>query len=455
MSKAFDTVNHHTILNKIVTSNIPSLTTKFLTNYLRGRQAHTTYNNTTSKSKRIRTGVPQGGVLSPTLFNIYTADIPTPPPHVHLLTYADDITIYASGKKPNDIQNRLNPYLDEVVRWTRDNDLKLNATKTMTTLFTPDPAEYSTTLRLKIDDTILPTETHPKILGLTFDPKLTFNRHIDNVTTKAKKTLKIIKALTSTTWGKQKETLLTTYKTITRPVLEYGATIYGPIATKTQTTKLQTVQNTALRTATGCTADTNIQHLHDETETLPIAEHCKLHTSLLRHKAQLPSHPLHSLTTQPPPPRMKKQTPFHNSSYTTNLRPNPDDPNSHKRGLTTIHSSIVQNYLTSRQHNKLTDDTPLLPDQSERTLPRETRRQLAQLRTDKSPILSAYLNRIDPTKHPTDRCPLCRTDRHDTVHLLNCPTIPTTLTVVDLWTSPVEVAGLLARWREAVGCLEA
>ena len=152
--------------------------------------------------------------------------------------------------------------------------------------------------QLKIDNIILPTETHPKILGLTLDPKLTFNRHIENSSFKAKKSLNIIKALTSTTWGKQKETLLVTYKTLTRPILEYGATIYGPIIKPTLTNKLQVIQNAALRTATGCTADTNIQHLHDETEILPIDHHCKLHTSILRHKAQYQDHTLYPLTLQ-------------------------------------------------------------------------------------------------------------------------------------------------------------
>ena len=454
MSKAFDTVNHHTLLNKIIQTNIPPLIIQFLSNYLRGRQAYTLYNNTMSKTRRIRTGVPQGGVLSPTLFNIYTSDIPSPPPETHLITYADDITLFSSDKNPEIIQDRLNPYLEQIANWTKDNDLKLNATKTMTTLFTPDPAEYSTQLRLTIDNIILPTETHPKILGLTLDPKLTFNRHIENTVTKAKNSLKIVKALTSTTWGKQKETLLVTYKTLTRPILEYGATIFSPTIKPTLTNKLQTVQNTALRTATGCTADTNTQHLHDETETLPIDQHCRLHTSILRHKAQYQDHALHELTLQPIPPRMMKQTAFHNLNFTIDKPIDLNDSHSQKTNLNAIHTDLVQNYLNSRQPNKLTNNRTSPTNKSEQSLTRETRRQLAQLRTNKCPLLYSYLNKIDPVKHPTDTCPLCRTERHDTRHLFNCTNIPTALTVEDLWTSPVEVADLLGRWRRAVGRLD-
>src|SRR6476469_4398157 len=79
--------------------------------------------------------------------------------------------------------------------------------------------------------------------------------------------------------GKQNETLIATYKAITRPVIEYGNTLWSPIISYTNLNKLQATQNTALRIITGCTADTNIQHLHTETEILPLSIHLKLHAS--------------------------------------------------------------------------------------------------------------------------------------------------------------------------------
>ena len=84
------------------------------------------------------------------------------------------------------------------------NNLYINTDKTTTTLFAPDPAEYSTTLSLKLSNQTLPTTKLPKILGITLDPKLTFSQHINVTITKAKQTLSILKALTSTKWGKKK-----------------------------------------------------------------------------------------------------------------------------------------------------------------------------------------------------------------------------------------------------------
>ena len=123
----------------------------------------------------------------------------------------------------------------------------------MTTLFIPDPAEYRDELSLQLDNTRLPTICNPKILGLTFDPKLTFNEHIKTSKDKAEKTINIIKALTSTHWGKNKETLTNTYKTVTRPILEYAGTIYAAIISDKQLTALQVKENQGLRIATGCT----------------------------------------------------------------------------------------------------------------------------------------------------------------------------------------------------------
>ena len=85
---------------------------------------------------------------------------------------------------------------------------------------------------------------------------------------------------------------------------------------------------------------------------------------------------------------------------------------------------------------------------SEETLPRITRRTLAQLRTNNYPFLKSYLHKVDAKSHPITTMPPLKTHTHDTHHLFNCTHIRTTLSPLDLWTDPAGVMELVARWRD-------
>ena len=149
-------------------------------------------------------------------------------------------------------------------------------------------------------------------------------------------------------------------------------------------TKLQTIQNTALRTAMGCTADTNTHHLHQETLVLPLQTHLKLHASQLKEKTKLPHHPLHPLRMQSEPPRIMKTTIFQqNNNYTTDITTNSQniDLAVITNNMKQIHTEIVHQYTQSIPDNKILKTKAPDIDKSENTLSRSTRTLLAQLRT--------------------------------------------------------------------------
>ena len=89
--------------------------------------------------------------------------------------------------------------------------------------------------------------THPNVRGLTLDPKLTCSTHIHNISVYAQKPLQIIKSLTATGWGKQKETIMVSYKAVMRPALEYSSSIWLPLSSLTSINKLHGMQNEVLR----------------------------------------------------------------------------------------------------------------------------------------------------------------------------------------------------------------
>jgi hypothetical protein len=329
----------------------------------------------------------------------------------------------------------------------------LNTGKTQTTLYTPDPAEYSKKLEIEFGGETLDTVKNPKILGLTMDPKLNYASHIEITQKRARKTVGVLKALTGTDWGKDKETISATYKAITRPQLEYASTIWSPVASKSSKNKLQVVQNSALRIATGHTRDTNVQHLHSETLVLPIEQHTQMLAAQTREKASNPKHPLNHLLNPQEPPRRMKETIFNSQTITRIQKCTGETVTQEEmsRNIKTLHTDAVEEYLRSRENNALIGEKAPEVDASEEELPRKRRRQLAQLRAGKSPLLREYLNTIDVANHPTSSCPMCGTDPHDTLHLFKCAEVQTTLTPWDLWSHPVEAAVLVERWEGLLG----
>ena len=78
LTAAFDTVDHHHLFNDIANSNLSNNTKRWILAYLRGRRTYVEFRDTKSKRRKVKQGVPQGGVLSLVLFNIYLSKMPLP-----------------------------------------------------------------------------------------------------------------------------------------------------------------------------------------------------------------------------------------------------------------------------------------------------------------------------------------------------------------------------------------
>ena len=121
LTDAFDTVYHDILISKIARSSLPSAINRWLSCYLRGRQAATSFRGTKLSTRIVRTGVPQGSKLSPAPFNYYIADMPRPTPPVKRVCYANDITVWASGPKIPLLESMINSYLRDVGIYLKEN----------------------------------------------------------------------------------------------------------------------------------------------------------------------------------------------------------------------------------------------------------------------------------------------------------------------------------------------
>ena len=175
----------------------------------------------------MKTGVVQG-VLSPALFNYYLTDFPTPPPNIKLIMYADNITIYTSGLVVADVINGLNIYLSQVLNYINNKKLTVSTAKYTATLITPDTDKHHSHPQVKLADQALPPKKKPKVLGVTLDTHLTVTQHCNNIAVKVQQSNNVLKALSGSTWGCDKETLLTTYQATGRSILTYCCPVRMP-----------------------------------------------------------------------------------------------------------------------------------------------------------------------------------------------------------------------------------
>ena len=291
LSKAFDTVDHAQLLDDISQLNLNSYIKRFLCAYLRGRQTYVEYRGAKSGFRKVKQGVPQGGVLSPTLFNLYMSKMPAPPNNIKLVSYADDSNVLKSGKTIKEICPDLNAYLDVLDAWFKSRNLFISPSKSSATIFTTFSNELSAELPININGEQVPTVTQPKFLGVTFDSLLSFKHHADDLKAKVQSKANVLKALSGTTWGKDKEVLLNTYKAIGQSQLNYACPIWTPHLSNTSWNNLQVAQNSSLRVATGCLKMTNIDHLHSETKIMPVKAHCEMISKQCLMSTQKPEHP--------------------------------------------------------------------------------------------------------------------------------------------------------------------
>ena len=135
--KAFDSVDHYTLLSKLNHYGIRGQTLNLIKNYLTNRKQHVVYNGVVSQVQTVTTGVPQGSILGPLFFLIYINDLPNISPTTDFLIFADDTTGIESNKNIKSLFQAANDTFKKLDHWCSINKIALNKQKTKYLLFYP------------------------------------------------------------------------------------------------------------------------------------------------------------------------------------------------------------------------------------------------------------------------------------------------------------------------------
>lgn len=268
---AYDSVQMPILSVKLRNLGLPE---KFISNIISlisQRKIHIRINDELIGPRFTSIGLPQGGILSPILYTLYTADLESIfslSPEIKILQYADDVCIYVT--KPNLLECTvvLEDVIKKLDKWVAETGLEISEKKSVV-------CPFSRHRRLQISDSInlagrnFPCERSVKFLGLTLDKVLNWKPHVTMVEKKAEKYFNTLRSVSHHKWGADPDVSLMFYRGTIRSVLDFGGMFYGS-AKKSILRPLQIIQNKCMRLCLGFLRSTPLDVMYAEACELPL-----------------------------------------------------------------------------------------------------------------------------------------------------------------------------------------
>ena len=246
-SSAFNTIFPPILEYRLFVLQVPFSTCRWISDFLSNRTQRVKLGNSISKMKTISTGSPQGCVLSPYLFSIYTNCCTSSHESVKLLKFADDTTLVGLISRGNESHYRNE--INSLVSWCARNNLELNALKTVEQIvdFRVSPPPPSPII---LGDTPVTMVESCRFLGVTVSRDLKWGLHIDTLTKKAQKRMFFLRQLRK--FNLPRTVLVNFYTAIIESVITLAITVWYPTALAKEKAKLQRVIRAAEKVI-GCT----------------------------------------------------------------------------------------------------------------------------------------------------------------------------------------------------------
>ena len=267
LRKAFNTVSHRILLQKLLHYGIRGPAYTLTESYLSNRQQFVSINNVTSCSKPISIGVPQGSILGPLLFLIYVNDLPNATSCQPRL-FADDTYLVLKNSTLNELETNCNLELQNLHRWCNANELQINPEKFKAVILLPKLNSPEPELDICYNTARISLSDSSKYLGVILDKKLNFQPHLLSLNKRVSRSVGILSKLR---YFFPSSTLLLLYHALVLPHLLYGLPIWGSTY-ESYINKVQVLQNKAIRIITNSHWQSPITPQYRKLKVLKIAD---------------------------------------------------------------------------------------------------------------------------------------------------------------------------------------
>ena len=247
LTAAYDTVNHRALLLKVAKMVNNSTIVRVIESLLNNWRFFVEMNSKQSRWRLQRNGLPQGSVLAPMLFNIYTNDQPQFQ-NIRRFIYADDLCIAMQAKSFDIIESSLTDALQSLSSYYKRWFLNANPGKTQVCTFHLDNKQADRSLKVTWENKELENTKFPVYLGVTLDRTLSFKEHLWKVKRKVAIRNNILQKLANSSWGTDPKTLKTTAMALCYTTAEYCAPVW---ARSCHATSVDPELNHACRIITG------------------------------------------------------------------------------------------------------------------------------------------------------------------------------------------------------------
>lgn len=246
LKKAFDTVDHSIVVNKLEYYGVRGVANEWFRSYLSNRTQFAQINGHLSDPENIETGVPQGSILGPLLFIIYVNDLSACLQHSTANMYADDTAFYIGNKDINIVRECLQEDTEYVHDWLNSNKLSLNVSKTTSMIICNDQKRRtldSDNLDITVRDETIEHSKCTPYLGIELDDRILFDKQLQRQIGKINRSIGALKRVSKYIPIETRKTL---FNTIVLPHYDYCSTVWGSYC-DSKLIRLQRTQNRAMR----------------------------------------------------------------------------------------------------------------------------------------------------------------------------------------------------------------